>query len=261
MVAPNGARKTKADHPQLPLSIEEIVETAIACQKAGADGLHAHVRDASGKHVLDAGQYLELLDECKLQLPGFYVQITTEAAGVFSQAQQDRVVSAVEPEAVSVALNEMALGEDERLARNFYHRADETGTELQHILYTGDEMDQLLQCRKRGIIPAGKLNMLFVLGRYAVDQQSAPEDIWPFLSALHRNFGNQEVTDRQEVADRQEMVDWALCAFGRDETECLVQAAKSGGKIRVGFENSTWNRDGSIALDNAERVKEIAGLI
>ncbi|MEC7495261.1 MAG: 3-keto-5-aminohexanoate cleavage protein, partial [Pseudomonadota bacterium] len=30
MVAPNGARRTKADHPAIPVTIQETVETALA---------------------------------------------------------------------------------------------------------------------------------------------------------------------------------------------------------------------------------------
>lgn len=249
MVAPNGAHKSKADHPQLPTSIEEIVETALACKNAGADGLHAHVRDGAGKHVLDAGLYRELLDECDVRLPGFYVQITTEAVGMYSSAQQDAVVRALKPDAVSVALGEMAQSGDEVLARNFYHWADEAGIELQHILYSDAEIDQLVACRKRGIIPPGKPCMLLVLGRHSKGQQSVREDLHPFLCALDRNFG---ATDT---------IDWAICAFGRGETDCLVYGAKSGGKVRVGFENNLWNRDGSLANDNAERVKKVIKLL
>ncbi|MEZ5840413.1 MAG: 3-keto-5-aminohexanoate cleavage protein [Hyphomicrobiales bacterium] len=35
VVAPNGARKTHADHPAVPVTIPEIVATAAACFKAG----------------------------------------------------------------------------------------------------------------------------------------------------------------------------------------------------------------------------------
>ena len=44
MIAPNGARKTRRDHPALPLSIEETVDEAVRCFAAGATVLHAHVR-------------------------------------------------------------------------------------------------------------------------------------------------------------------------------------------------------------------------
>ena len=38
MVAPNGARKVKKDHPEVPLTIKETVEVAKTCFEAGAKG-------------------------------------------------------------------------------------------------------------------------------------------------------------------------------------------------------------------------------
>ena len=55
MVAPNGARKIKKDHPAVPLTISETVATAKSCYEAGAGAIHLHVRDKEGQHVLDAG--------------------------------------------------------------------------------------------------------------------------------------------------------------------------------------------------------------
>ena len=39
MVAPNGARRTTADHPALPVTIPQTVATAKACFEAGAGAL------------------------------------------------------------------------------------------------------------------------------------------------------------------------------------------------------------------------------
>ena len=63
MVAPNGARKVKKDHPEVPLTIKETVEVAKNCFDAGAKAIHLHVRNDKGEHVLDAGLYLYLLLE------------------------------------------------------------------------------------------------------------------------------------------------------------------------------------------------------
>ena len=41
--------------------------------------------------------------------------------------------------------------------------------------------------------------------------------------------------------------DWMVCAFGRGETAALAAALAAGGKARVGFENSLWHTDGSLA--------------
>ena len=240
MVAPNGARKTKADHPEVPLTIDEIVATAAACFAAGAGGLHAHVRDAAGAHVLDAGLYRELLDELSTAVPDMLVQITTEAVGRFSPTQQRQVVEAVRPVAASVALGEM-LADGEAAAGRFYHWAAEADIAIQHILYDPEEVSQILALVRQGVVPAGDLQLMFVLGRYSADQQSDVSDVRRYVGELGLA-----------------KADWAVCAFGQAETACLAEAFKRGGKARVGFENSLWNADGSVAADNAERVREVA---
>jgi len=86
------------------------------------------------------------------------------------------------------------------------------------------------------------LQLIFVLGRYSVDQDSDPSDLEPFLDRM---------------AEVGLTPDWAVCAFGRGETACLVKAHQRGGKLRVGFENSVWHADGSLAHDNADRVRHV----
>ena len=60
-VAPNGARRNKADHPGLPTTPVEITAEAARCQNAGAAMLHLHVRDAAGRHTLDPGRYSDAI--------------------------------------------------------------------------------------------------------------------------------------------------------------------------------------------------------
>ena len=81
MVAPNGARKVKKDHPEVPLTISETVEVAKNCFEAGAGAIHLHVRNDKGEHVLDAGLYKEALNELEHQVPKMHIQVTTEAVG------------------------------------------------------------------------------------------------------------------------------------------------------------------------------------
>ena len=247
MVAPNGARRTKADHPALPVSVAETVEAALACHEAGAGGLHAHVRDRQGAHVLDAGLYRELIAEMGLRAPAMAVQITTEAVGRYSPAEQRAVVRAVMPDMVSVALSEMIPDPaDMAEARRFYHWAHEAGIAVQHILYAPEQVAALDRQVASGVIPRADLQVLFVLGRYSEGQQSDPADLGPFRTAL---------------AATGLAADWALCAFGQAETDCLLAALKAGGKARCGFENSLWNRDGALARDNGERIAEVVRLV
>ena len=245
MVAPNGARRGKADHPELPVQLPEIVACARACHAAGAGAIHAHVRDADGRHVLDAGLYRELIEETARDVPDMAVQITTEAGGRFDPPSQRALLDAITPEGASAALREILGDGDHTAARRFYHHAAEAGIALQHILYEPAEVERLATEQRAGTIPGGPLQLLFVLGRYTVGEESNPADLHPFL-------------DRLAATGLQ--ADWALCAFGKSETACLAAALAAGGKARVGFENNVFMSDGRVARDNAERVAEVATL-
>ena len=52
-VAPTGAETTKADCPQLPTTLEELVATARECEAAGAAMIHVHIRDEEHLPTLD----------------------------------------------------------------------------------------------------------------------------------------------------------------------------------------------------------------
>jgi len=245
MVAPNGARLQKSDHPALPMSIGEIVACARACRDCGADGIHAHIRDKKGAHILDAGQYRELMDELESQVPDIAVQVTTEAAGLYSPAQQRELVKALRPAMVSVSVREMLSDEDLPAALDFYSFCRDEAVTVQHILYSTEDLERLVALG----VADKDVQLLFVLGSHQ-GKPAEPADLDPFLATA------------AEVGFMQpDMADWAVCAFGPQETDCLAYAVQCGGKVRVGFENNRINRDGSIAGSNEERVAEIVTAI
>ena len=115
-MAPNGGRRTKADHPRLPLEPAELAWTAAACRDAGAAMIHLHVRDSTGRHLLDAAAYREAIRTVRAEVrEELVIQITSESLGLYTPAEQRAVVEAVRPEAVSLALRELLPeGGDER---------------------------------------------------------------------------------------------------------------------------------------------------
>jgi uncharacterized protein (DUF849 family) len=248
MVAPNGARRTRSDHPALPITAPELAETAAACLAKGAGAMHVHVRDAAGAHVLDAERYAESIAAIRERTNGaMLVQVTTEAVGRYSPAEQMQLVRTLRPAAVSIALREI-LGAGEAEAAAFFGWTAEQGIGVQHILYDVADLDKFAQLYRHGDVGATRRpRLLFVLGRYARDQESRPEDLAPFLAGLERHGLADDAV-------------WSVCAFGRGETAALAAAIARGGHVRVGFENSLWNADGGVARDNTERVATIAGI-
>ncbi len=247
MVAPNGARRQKSDHPALPVTIPEMVVTATACRAAGADGVHAHIRKPDGAHLLDVGIYSELIAELDRALPGFPVQITTEAAGVYDAPTQREMLKVTGLTRLSAAMREITADEDVAAQTRFYHEAAERDLDLQHIVYSPAEVTRLGALVAEGIIPAVDLSLLFVLGKYVPPTDGQPDELAGFLAAR----------DSAGLGAARFM----LCAFGANETACLVAAARAGGDCRIGFENSLTMDDGTRAPDNAARVAQLVSVL
>ena len=241
-VAPNGAYKTKGDHPCLPLTAHELAENAAACLDAGVAVIHLHVRDLEGRHSLDPDAYRAATTAIRRAVGDrMVVQISSEAAGRFSPEQQMAAVRAVQPEAVALALREIAAeGVPEATIAEFFHWLADSDVMIQVILYSTDDVRRWQELRHRGTIPGGPYWLLFVLGRYTAGQVSSPLDLLPFLNVDDRAYP------------------WAVCAFGGLEHACALAAAALGGHVRVGFENNLHLQDGSLARDNAALVSQLA---
>lgn len=236
MVAPNGARRQKADHPALPVTAGEVAAAAAACRAAGA-------------HTLDPEIYARYIAAVREAADdGFFVQVTTEAAGRYRPAEQMAAIRGlpVLPDGVSLALRELLPdGADHAAASDFLAWLVDAGIVPQVILYAPEELTRFRTLRDAGVVPSAIVDLLFVLGRYlAPGEVVEPRALLRFLA----------------VADAPPER-WMACAFGREETACLVTAAALGGDVRVGFENALWHGDGRLASDNADRVAELAALI
>jgi len=240
MVAPNGARKTRRDHAALPVSIADTVSEAAQCHAAGASALHAHVRGENDEHVLDAGLYRELLAEMSQQVPEMLIQITSEAVGIYTPAEQVACIQAVIPRMVSMCLREISSNfEQPEYARQFFEWCDENAVHVQHIVFSAEEFQHFLDYPEQGVIPAAHRCVLFVLGRYNVNFQSEPADLDPFL--------------QYDLAG----LDWFTCAFGSQEQQCVMSAINAGGHARIGFENNLYLPNGEIAANTAALVSSL----
>ena len=225
-----------------PLTIKETVEVAKNCFEAGAGAIHLHVRNDKGEHVLDAGLYKEALNELEHQVPKMHIQVTTEAVGKYSPEEMRKLAYDVTPPGTSIGIAEMIpsrnpTNEDIKL----YRYLTEAGTKIQHLLYNPDDISLLVNLLNKAEMPTDGAWCLFVIGHYS-GKISYPENIPMFLEKMRENNIN---------------LDWAICAFAKEEISCLEKAINLGGKIRVGFENSLFMPNGEIAPNNHSKIKAV----
>lgn len=244
-VAPNGARRGKADHARIPLTAAELAAEAESVANAGAHALHLHVRDADGKHSLDPRLYREAITAINARIGDrLVVQVTTESAEIYAAEAQMAVVRELVPACASVAIRELirdATHEDR--AAEFFAWTRTAGVGLQFILYDAADVAKLVSLQASGAVPIEKPHALFVLGRKAADGVSAPRDLLPFVAGWPADWP------------------WTVCAFGRTEPLCLAAAIALGGHVRVGFENNLFAPDGTQARNNAASVTNVTQLI
>ena len=238
-VAPNGARKSRTDHARLPITPAELAQCAADCLAAGAAMLHLHVRDAAGRHSLEPADYRAAIDAIRDRIgDALLLQVTTEAGGRYSPAEQMALARALAPPALSLAIRELCS--EPRLAHEaaaFLGELQQRGTLVQYIVYDAADLARMVRMQEEGAVPQRAPHVLFVLGAYAEQRAGRPQELLPMLAALPAGWR------------------WSVCAFGAAELRCVVAGALLGGQVRVGFENNLQRESGELASDNAERVR------
>jgi uncharacterized protein (DUF849 family) len=242
LVAPNGARRQKTDHANLPISPIELAKTAASCEAAGANGIHLHVREPDGRHSLDPKLYQAAISAIQKTAPNLDIQITTEAAGIYDVHAQLALLQNLKPKAASISIREIAR--DRQLAPKVYATAQRNGTAVQHILYGELCFERLIDWMASDIIPSHMNDAILVLGQYAPPKNGNPQDLTYLIRRAQKSGFHMTV-----------------CAFGSEEQTCLLAAALLGCDLRIGFENNILAPDGTPWESNAQAVKSLCAAL
>jgi len=245
MAAPNGARRGYSDHPAIPLTPAEIADCAARLTEVGVSLLHLHVRDREGRHSISPSLYREAIDAVRKAVGDrLVIQVTSEAVGQYTPAEQMAMVRELRPEAVSLSLAELCPDESaEGEAHRFFSSLRANGTWPQYILCSVEDLRRFDRLRRAGFFGEEWPFSLLVLGRYSASLEGEPAE----LEAM------REAVDLTEHP-------WAVCCFGPREHEALLSAARAGGHVRLGFENNLKMADGSTASDNMALVEQFIAL-
>ena len=245
MSAPNGARRLKSDHPNIPLSPRDMAICAEEIIAAGASILHLHVRDDQGTHSLDVDRYRASIAAIRDAVgEQIIIQATSEAVGIYSRHEQMAMVKKLKPEAISLALRELCPTDDE--VKGFSDLINWMTAEHifpQYILYDEGDYQRFERYRQQGIFQNDHPFALFVLGNYQGTSVKAH-------------------VEQLKSRTRQATFPWAVCGFGTNEKHAVTHAAENIGKnkghIRVGFENNIWRAEGQPLSNNAEMIQYCA---
>jgi uncharacterized protein (DUF849 family) len=242
-VAPTGAESSKADVPALPVTLDELVETAKACEAAGAAMIHIHIRDDEGNPTLDLGR-LQATVAAVREATTLVVQLSTGGSVHDGYPMRLQVLDA-EPDLCSLTCGTVNFGDDV-------------------FMNSWPFMAELYQLtQERQIVPEFEL---FDLGHVTALNRLLDKYGEPFGGQVHCDLvmgvpGGMPGTAAAlvaAVAALPEGASWSATGIGRTTMPVMYAALAAGGHLRVGMEDVvTWAR-GVPVTSNAQLVERAA---
>lgn len=247
-VAPTGAETVKTDVPQLPTTLEELVETAVACEQAGAGLIHVHVRDPEAGHTptLDPGRLRDTVQALR-EATDMVVQLST-GGSVHDPLEKRLTVLDAEPDSCSLTCGTVNFGDDVFL--NPYPFMS----------------DLYVRAQEKEVVPEFEL---FDLGHVAALRRLIDQHGLPYGGKVHVDFvtgvpGGMPGTVPALLAGVQalpeEVTSWSATGIGRAHLPIAATALAMGGHLRVGMEDNLMYARGQQVQHNAELVERAAGL-
>lgn len=238
-----GAELTRDQTPYLPLTPDEIVDSAVGAFEAGAAMVHLHVRDQAGKPTCNEKVFQEVIQEIRRRCD-LIIQVST--GGAIGDTEEDRFRPLqANPDMASLTTGSVNFGNEvflnsrpfvESLAKEMKDRGIKPEIEVfdTAMLETG-----IALAEKGWIEPP--LHFDLVLG------------VPGALGATERNL-------KFLVEGLPSDATWSVAAIGRHQFLMAALAMKMGGHVRVGMEDNIYLEKGVLAKSNAELVAKVVSM-
>jgi uncharacterized protein (DUF849 family) len=223
---------TRDDHPDVPVTLEEIVADAVACQAAGAASVHFHPRrPGDGRESLAADAHDAVIAAVRAAAPGLEVSCSTQE-DIDLGGARDRVEAirgwADPPDLVSLNLAEDGAIE---LGAALLDR----GIGIEAGVFTLEGADALLAAPW-----AERVHRVLVEVIYEHDDRAAVE-LARAIDARVAPLGRARLWHGDASAS------WAVVDAG----------LAAGADVRVGLEDTLYDRDGGPAPSNPGQVAAV----
>jgi len=262
--AVTGSADTPGRNPAVPVTPQQIAESAIDAAKAGAAIVHIHVRDPqTTKPSMQFEHYSEVVDRIRLSGTDVVINLTTGPGGRFVpglddpfkvgpatnlKSVQDRVrhVMSLKPEICSLDMGSMNMGTTVFVNSVGFLEAMATAIRDAGVLPELEvfETGHLLLAKRmieNGLIkPPGMFQICLGI---SWAQPATPEAMTYMRSLLPPESP------------------WFAFGISLHQFPMVAQAVLLGGNVRVGMEDNIYLERGKLAPSNAALVEKAANII
>jgi 3,5-dioxohexanoate:acetyl-CoA acetone transferase len=272
--AVTGAIHTPTMSPHLPVTPDQIAESAIAAAQAGAAIVHLHARDPrDGRPRQDPDLFRQFLPRIAA---GANVIINLTTGGAQTMTVEERLQPALQlgPEIASLNMGTMNFGLYEMLPRYQEWRAEWepaylAGSEAGMFKNTlKDIADILRACSGHGTrfeLECYDIGHLYTAAHFLDRGLVQPPLFIQSVFGIRGGIGPhpEDVLHAKRTADRLFGDDyhWSVVGAGRHQMFVAVESAILGGHVRVGLEDSLWIGRGELSQSNAGQVAKIRRIL
>ena len=239
-VAAVGAELTPEQTPHLPITPEQLGETAALCRAAGAAMIHVHCRDDAGRNTSDVARFGAALAAIRAR-SDLLVQFTT--GGAIGMTVAERTAPLVlEPDMATLTCGTVNFGDD----------VFENSFPIMRGI--------IAELRRFDVTPELEI---FDAGHLSNAKRLVAEGLLHFPAHVDFVLGVPGALDAS-VRNLTYLVDslppgctWSVAGVGRDQLPLATVAIAMGGHVRVGLEDNIYYRRGQLAR-NDELVARVA---
>ena len=238
-----GSRITREITPHIPITPEEIVQSAYECWQAGASIVHIHVRDPNtGQGTQDVEIFRRVVEPLR-EKTDLILCLTTSGIPGRNLPTEERLAPVdLKPELASFDAGSINLGGTVFInTPEFLDRAaekmKEKGVKPEIEIFDLGMMMTSLRMRDQGKLDE-PLHFQFVLGT----PWGAPATPKSFLHLY------EHIPDNST---------WSIIGIGQGHLPMSMMALAMGGHIRVGLEDNIYYTKGVLVETNAQFVERI----
>lgn len=245
-VAPTGAETTKADCPQLPTTLTELVRAAQESEEAGAAMIHVHIRDDDHRPSLDPQRLKDTVDALR-ESTDLIVQLSTGGSVHDPLDARLKVLDAA-PDSCSLTMGTTNFGDDVfsnpwPFICDLYQLSQEREVVPEFELFDLGHVAALARLITRYGLPyGGKVHVDFVMG--------VPGGMPGTTDALVAGV----------AALPPEVTSWSATGIGRSTLAVGLAALSKGGHLRVGMEDVLTLSRGVPVESNAQLVERAVAM-
>jgi uncharacterized protein (DUF849 family) len=246
-LAPTGMVPTKQMTRHVPISVTEIVETALACAELGVAIVHLHPRDKFGKPTWEAAVYAEIIGAIRQHNKKLVISVSTSGRDWSEFAKRSECLELsgkVKPDLASLTVGSM----------NFINQESVNSPSTIERLAT--------KMMEKGIKPELEIFEPGMIhkAKYLLDK-GIIVDAHPYFNLLLGSLG----TSPLELPVWSAMLSmlppaavWSVAGIGRYQLDANVASLALGGHVRVGLEdNIHFDRARDSLASNMALVKRL----